>query len=102
MIFVCGTMTMNPAIIRDFARDVLAMRSKVLAEAGCHHYSLLVEDAATGLVNVNEQWENDAALAVHFKVPWIVEFFYKYVTHMQASTVQIYDIAGDPRPLPAM
>lgn len=102
MIFVAGTMTMNPAIIADFEKDVAAMRDKVLGEDGCLHYSLLVEDAATGLVNVMEQWTNDDALKVHLSMPWIAEFFAKYVGHMQASTVQIYDIAGAPRPLPGM
>lgn len=102
MIFVAGTMTMNPAIIGDFVRDVAAMRPKVLTEAGCRHYSLLVEDAATGLVNVLELWNDDAALKVHLAMPWIAEFFTNYVGHMQASTVQVYDIAGPPRPLPSM
>jgi quinol monooxygenase YgiN len=102
MIFVAGTMNMNPAIIDNFVHDVAAMRPKVLGEAGCHHYSLLVEDPATGLVNVMETWEDDAALGVHFTMPWIAEFFAKYAPEMQASTVQIYDIAGAPRPLPGM
>jgi quinol monooxygenase YgiN len=61
-----------------------------------------VEDAATGLVNVMEQWDDDDALKVHLGMPWIAEFFSKYVGHMQASTVQVYDIAGAPRPLPGM
>ena len=102
MIFVAGTMNMNPAIMADFACDVLAMRPKVLGEPGCHHYSLLAEDAATGLVNVMEVWENDDALKVHFKTPWIIEFFGKYGRQMLASTVQVYDISGAPRPLPPM
>lgn len=100
MIFVADTMTMSPAIIGDFARDVATMRDKVLAEDGCGHYSLLVEDAASGLVSVHEQWRDDYALKVHFEMPWIKEFFSKYVGHIQASTEQIFDIAGDPRPLP--
>jgi quinol monooxygenase YgiN len=102
MIFVQGTMNMNPAIIADFARDVAEMRPKVLPEDGCLHYSLLVEDAATGLVNVIEQWRDDAALVAHLGMPWIAEFFAKYVGHMQASTVQIFDISGNARPLPGM
>ena len=48
MIFVAGTMTMTPSILNDFVRDVAIMRPKVLAEDGCYHYSLLVEDAAKG------------------------------------------------------
>jgi quinol monooxygenase YgiN len=102
MIIVSGTMTMNPAIIADFKVDVAAMRPKVLAEDGCSHYSLLVEDEATGLVNVMEYWRDDAALKVHFTMPWIADFFAKYVGHMQASTVQVHDVAGAPRPLPDM
>lgn len=102
MIFVAGTMNMNPAIIEDFERDVAEMRPKVLTEKGCHHYSLLVEDAPTGLVNVLELWDDDDALKVHLGMPWIATFFAKYGGQMQASTVQIYDIAGSPRPLPGM
>jgi quinol monooxygenase YgiN len=99
MIFVAGTMTFNPDLIREFEADVAAMVDKVRAEDGCHHYSLLVEDAGAGLINVMEIWENDEALAVHFTQPWIATFFAKYGGKMQASTVQVYDISG-VRPLP--
>lgn len=102
MIFVAGDMTINPAVIDDFVKDVAVMRPKVLTEDGCTHYSLLIENAATGLVNVTEQWRDDAALGVHFTMPWIAEFFAKYGPQMTASSVQIYDIAGSARPLPSM
>jgi quinol monooxygenase YgiN len=102
MIFVQGTMNMDPACITEFVNDVAAMRDQVLAEDGCLHYSLLIEDAATGLVNVIEQWRDDDALMVHFTMPWIGTFFAKYAPKMRASTVQIFDIAGDARPLPAL
>jgi quinol monooxygenase YgiN len=42
MIFVAGTMTMNPEIIDDFKAEVAAMVDKVRAEDGCMHYSFLV------------------------------------------------------------
>jgi quinol monooxygenase YgiN len=61
-----------------------------------------VEDALTGLVNVMEIWDDDAALKAHFKTPWIIEFFGNYGPQMVATTVQVYDIAGTPRPLPPM
>jgi quinol monooxygenase YgiN len=102
MIFVQGTMNMEPSCIPDFVTDVAAMRDKVLAEDGCTFYSLLVEDAATGLVNVVEQWRDEGALLVHFTTPWIGEFMGKYGHQMLASTVQVFDIAGEARPLPAI
>lgn len=86
MIFVQGTMNMEPSCITDFITDVALMRDKVLAEDGCTFYSLLVEDAATGLVNVVEQWRDDDALLVHFTMPWIGEFMSKYGHQMLAST----------------
>lgn len=101
MIFVAGTMNFDPAAIPDFEKDVAAMRAQVLGEPGCHHYSLLVEDAATGLVNVLEQWDDDAALIVHLKTPWIATFFAKWGPQLKASTVQVFDISG-VRPLPGM
>lgn len=100
MIFVQGTMNLEPGCMAEFEQDVAAMIDRVKAEDGCSFYSLLVEDAATGLVNVVEQWRDDAALAVHFTMPWIAEFFAKYSPKIQGSTVQIYDVAGAPRPLP--
>lgn len=100
MIFVQGTMNMETGCLGEFRQDVAAMIDQVKAEDGCQFYSLLVEDEATGLVNVVEQWRDDAALHVHFTMPWIAEFFAKYSPKMLASTVQIFDIAGEPRPLP--
>ena len=102
MIFVAGDMTINPAVVDDFVRDVAAMRPKVLTEPGCIHYSLLVQDKAAGLINVHEVWTDDDALKVHFTMPWIGEFFTKYVGHIQKTSVEVYDIAGAPRPLPSM
>ncbi len=99
MIFVAGTMTMNPEIIDDFKAEVAAMVDKVRAEDGCMHYSLLVEDADKGLVNVLEKWRDDEALLVHFGQPWIVAFFEKFFPHMQDTTVKVFDISGE-RPLP--
>lgn len=101
MIFVQGTMNMDPACIPDFKVGVAAMIDKVRAEDGCLHYSLLVEDDASGLVQVLEQWRDDDALMVHFSMPWIAEFVANFGSKIQASTVQIFDIAGEPRPLPS-
>mgnify|MGYP003543090356 CR=1 FL=1 len=100
MIFVQGTMHMAPDCLDEFRADVAAMLDKVKAEDGCNFYSLVIEDEATGLVNVVEQWRDDAALHVHFTMPWSAEFFAKYSPKMLASTVQIFDISGEPRPLP--
>ncbi len=99
MIFVAGTMMMNPAIIDEFETRVAEMQEQVRAENGCLHYSLLVEDKATGKVNVMEIWEDDDALGVHFTQPWIGAFFERFSPEMLDSTVQIYDISGT-RPLP--
>jgi quinol monooxygenase YgiN len=101
MIFVAGTLTMNPAIVAEFQRDVAEMRPKVLEERGCHHYSLLVEDEAAGVANVLEMWADDDALVEHLKQPWTADFYGKYVGHMRDMAVQVYDIAGPPRPIPA-
>lgn len=101
MIIVGGQMTLPRENIAEFERMVAQMRPKVLAEDGCHHYSLLVEDAGAGLVNVYEIWEDDAALAKHFTQPWIGAFFARFGGLMSASTVVIHDVAGT-RPLPSM
>ncbi len=65
---------MNPSIIDEFETRVAEMQEQVRAENGCLHYSLLVEDKATGKVNVMEIWEDDDALGVHFTQPWIGAF----------------------------
>jgi len=99
MIALLGEMTLPPELMGAFEREVAAMRSKVLAEQGCHHYSLLIEDRAAGLVNVAEVWDDDAALVVHMKQPWIGAFMARFGGHILGSTVMIHDIAGPPRPL---
>jgi len=101
MIFVAGTMTLDPADIANFERDVRDMIGQVRKESGCHHYSLLVEDADAGLVNVLEQWTDDDALIAHLQQPWIVAFFSRHVAYLRASTVKVFDIAGE-RPLPGL
>lgn len=94
-------MTLNPSVLEDFKRDVAEMLSSVKAENGCHHYSLLVEDEGGGVVNVLEQWDDDAALITHLAQPWITTFFSRYSGHMLSHTLKIYDIAG-ARPLPGL
>jgi len=101
MIFVAGTLTIKPAALGEFQQDVAAMAGRVRQEPGCHHYSLLAEDAQSGLVNVLEQWTDDAALAVHLKQPWIVAFFNKHVGHLLAMNLKVYDISGE-RELPTL
>jgi quinol monooxygenase YgiN len=101
MIFVAGTISMNTAVLGDFERDVAAMLDRVKAEKGCHHYSLLVQDADSGLVNVLEQWADDEVLKIHLAQPWVVAFFNRYAGHMRSHTLKVYDIAGE-RPLPGM
>lgn len=101
MIFVAGTLTIDPAHVDQFSADLKAMRPRVLEEDGCLHYSLLIEDRSAGIVNVLEMWSSEDALKVHFTMPWVIDFATKFSPHMQASTVQIYEIANT-RPLPAM
>lgn len=94
MIFVAGTMNLKPETVDSFLADLKAMRTKVLEEDGCLHYSLLLEDAETGLVNVLEQWESYESLAVHLTQPWIGEFYAKHSGNVTASNATVYDIAG--------
>jgi quinol monooxygenase YgiN len=101
MIFVAGTLTVKPTLVADFMHDVNAMADRVRGEQGCFHYSLLAQDSKSGLINVLERWADDAALATHLKQPWVVEFFNKYVGHLLAMNLKVYDISGE-RPLPGM
>jgi quinol monooxygenase YgiN len=101
MIIVAGTITFLPSVIPALQRDVAAMVGQVRKEKGCRHYSLLVEDAEAGLLNVLEEWDDDAALITHLGQPWIVDFFNRYSPHLQASTVRICDVSAE-RPLPGM
>ena len=100
MIALLGQITLPPEDMDGFEHEVAAMRPKVLAEQGCHHYSLLIEDRAAGVINVAEIWDDDAALAVHLKQPWIAAFFARFGGRMLSSTVMVHDLAGSPRPLP--
>lgn len=68
MIFVQGTMNMEPSCIADFVADVAAMHNNILAEDGCGFYSLLVEDAASGLFAVNDRCTHQAALISNSRI----------------------------------
>jgi quinol monooxygenase YgiN len=98
MIVLAGTMTMDPAQIDSYEQRVAAMLAKIRAEDGCHHYSTLVEDRATGTINVVEIWRDEAALRVHLAQPWIQDFQKRFGPHMQAFDVPIYEVAS-VRPL---
>jgi len=99
MIFVAGTLTIDPAQIPDFRREIAVMRPKVLEEAGCRHYSLLVEDEAGGVINVLEAWDDDAALEFHLKQPWIETFYARFSPHIRSLDAKIYEI-GATREIP--
>ncbi|HZU64843.1 MAG TPA: putative quinol monooxygenase [Novosphingobium sp.] len=99
MIFVAGTLSIDPAQLDAFAADVAEMRPKVLEEEGCRHYSLLVEDAAKGEINVLEIWDSEEHLKVHLTMPWITTFFNRYSPHITGMTAQVYD-AANPRAVP--
>lgn len=101
MIILSGTLTIDPAQVAAFREAVAAMRPAVLAEAGCRHYSLLVEDAAAGVINVLEMWDDDAALTVHLGQPHIRAFFARFSPHIRSMDAAVYD-AGAPRPIPPM
>ena len=101
MIFVAGSITINPSAVADFQRDVAAMRPKVLEERGCRHYSLLAEDAAAGVINVLEMWDSEDDLRAHLKQSFIVDFFNKFSPMIQGMTAQVYD-AVNARAIPAM
>ena len=99
MIVLAGTMTFSPADIPEFATAVQDMVGQVRAEDGCHHYSLLAEDEAAGLVNVTEIWRDDAALHAHLAQPWTAAFFARFGGRAKDIKLTIYDVAGT-RPFP--
>lgn len=94
MIMLAGTLSITPSEIPAFEAMMAEMRPKVLAERGCHHYSLLTQDAAAGLVNVLEIWEDDAALMEHLAQPWTATFFQRFKSHIVALNARIHDVAG--------
>lgn len=99
MIILAGTMTFDPTDIADFTEAARDIVGEIRAEDGCHHYSLLPEDAATGLVNVTEIWRDDAALHAHLAQPWTVAFFARFDGRAKDITLTIYDVSGS-RPFP--
>ena len=97
MIILAGTMTFDPADIAGFSQAVRNMAGEVRAEDGCIHYSLLVEDAAVGVVNVSEIWRDDAALHAHLAQPWTTSFFAQFGSRAKDISVLIYDVSGTRR-----
>lgn len=99
MIFVAGSMSVQPAHIDEFEAAVAAMVDGVREEDGCIHYSLLVENRAAGLVNVLEMWESEEKLKTHLQTAGTQEFFGRFGPLMTGMNVQVYD-ALNPRGVP--
>lgn len=99
MIFVAGTMSLAPEHIDAFEHAVQAMVGAVREEDGCVHYSLLVEDRATGLVNVLEMWESEEKLKAHLQTEAIQTFFGRFGPLLTGMNAQVYD-AVNPRGVP--
>ncbi len=93
MIIIAGTMTFDPAAIAPLEQAVKAMVGTVRAEDGCHHYSLLPEDPAAGLVNVLEIWRDEPALRVHLAQPWTAAFLAQFGPKLQNMNVNIHEVA---------
>lgn len=99
MISIIGRLNINPAVMVDYAKDVKALSEKVVAEDGCHYYSLVVEDAKKGIVSIAELWRDEPALFVHWGQPWVTEFMEKYGAEVTGSTLKMYD-TNNERDLP--
>jgi quinol monooxygenase YgiN len=99
MIIVAGTLTVDPAQVDAFEAAVQAMVGAVREEDGCIQYSLLVEDRATGVINVLELWESEEALKTHLQLDATVNFFNRFSPHLTGMTAQLYD-AENARSVP--
>lgn len=98
MIIIAGTVKLSPADAQNFVDKMAEISSRVIQNDDCLHYSFLIQNKATALVNVLEMWASQDALDRHLQQPWIQEVGATFLSIIESSTCQIYDIAG-VRPL---
>ena len=74
MLIIAGTITVDPSDVEALTAAAVEMMRATRAEPGNLAYAFSRDLGDPRLVHVFEQWQDDEALAAHFKTPHMAEF----------------------------
>ena len=74
MLIVNGLVELKPESVEAFKEIGRPMIEASRAEPGCHGYSYYQDITNPCVFRAYEQWENEAALKVHFETPHLKTF----------------------------
>lgn len=67
LIVIVGQLDIHPQDSSTAAELMLVMMNETAKERGCHHYAFSRDLSAPDRFQLSELWEDDAALAAHFR-----------------------------------
>ncbi len=74
MIVIHASVLVDPANSEAAVAAAKQMMAESRKEPGCHAYTFARDLSEPGRFWILEEWENDAALAIHFKAPHMAMF----------------------------
>ena len=74
MIVIHASVLIDPANSDAAVAAAKQMMAESRKEPGCHAYTFARDLSEPGRFWILEEWENDAALAIHFKAPHMAKF----------------------------
>lgn len=91
-IVIIGQFDVHPEDVDAVADAMRIMMNETVKEAGCHHYAFSRDLSAAHRFQLSELWEDDAALAAHFRAQHMAVFRASLAKlRIEHRTVQRFD-----------
>lgn len=102
MQIILGRLEIDPTAVEALRPAMQDMMRETLKEAGCHQYSLAIEDEGgegrNAILNIAERWDANADMEAHGKSAHMAAFGRALKGIVRKSDLRIYD-ASNERPL---
>ncbi len=98
MLIVHVTARITPEALESLRDTATRMVAATTAEPGCITYAFTFDILTPGLMRIVEAWQDEAALAAHFKTPHMAEFQAAIHGKIEILTAEKY-LTDGPRPL---
>lgn len=78
MLIIMGTISTDPALVKDLLADLRAGIARTMTEDGCIFYDFALVDEAAGKILAVERWRDQDTLTAHLSTPEIGELLGKW------------------------
>jgi quinol monooxygenase YgiN len=94
-IVILGQFDIHPEDVPASAELMRVMMNETMKENGCHHYAYSRDLSTPNRFQLSELWEDEAALAAHFKAPHMTVYRAGMSKlRVEARTVRRYDVTN--------